>query len=126
MACEFVAAALGHRTVRSNTQIGRAQPGCCASIARRTRSPIMASSNTSGGWREKWAALPPKRRQQITTFGALGAVLVFAFVLISGGGGGPSNHNAQEKIANELLTKESARDLGITGVAKDVDNMRLE
>jgi conjugal transfer pilus assembly protein TraB len=86
----------------------------------------MASSNESGGWREKWANLPPKRRQQFTTFGALGAVLLFAFVLISGGGGGPSNHNAQEKIANELLTKDSARDLGITGVAKDVDNMRLE
>lgn len=87
----------------------------------------MASSNASGGgWREKWANLPPKRRQQITTFGALGAVLLFAFVLISGGGGGSSNHNAQEKIANELLTKDSARDLGITGVAKDVDNMRLD
>lgn len=86
----------------------------------------MASSNQSGGWREKWANLPPKRKQQLTTYGAIGAILLFAFVLITAGGGGPSQHSTQEKIANELLPKDAARDLGMTGVAKDVDTVRME
>ncbi|MHB8742092.1 MAG: TraB/VirB10 family protein [Sulfuricaulis sp.] len=86
----------------------------------------MASSNDSRSWREKWASLPPKRKQQITTFGALAAVLAFAFALITSGGGGSSQHSAQQKIANELLPKDSARDLGMTGVAKDVDTMRMD
>lgn len=86
----------------------------------------MASSSESRGWREKWAELSPKRKQQITTFGAIAAVLVFAFLLITSGGGGSTQHAAQDKIANELLPKDSARDLGMTGVAKDVDTMRME
>jgi len=87
----------------------------------------MASSSTNGGgFRAKWEGLPAKKKQQYMTIAVIGAVLLFAFILIGGGGSGSGSRSAQEKIANELLPKDSARDLGMTGVAKDVDTMRVE
>jgi len=87
----------------------------------------MASSNENKqGFRAKWDALSAKQKQKYMSSAVVGAVLLFAFILIGGGGESSGSRSAREKIANELLPKDSARELGMTGVAKDVDNIRVE
>lgn len=78
---------------------------------------------------EKWESLSPKRRQQIALVGVLGGVTLVSFILLSGSGGSsratdPAKLDA--KVVNTLLPDGNARDIGMSGLANDVEGQRDE
>ena len=67
----------------------------------------------------KWEGLPATTRRKITMFAAIGAVLILAYVVVSGDIGGGRKNNAQGRIENALLV-DGSRDLAAAGVANDI------
>lgn len=77
----------------------------------------------------KWEALPPKRRQQLALFGVLGGVALVSMVLLSGSGGSSSTEDLAKqdtRVPNTLLPDQNTRDIGMSGLAKDVEGQRDE
>lgn len=84
------------------------------------------------GLKERWEALPPKKRQSLMLVG----VVVFIFVLSAGmlalGGGGkttvgPRSKNSQDStVQSSLLPDENSREIGMSGLASDVEKTRSD
>lgn len=89
----------------------------------------MATSTKKFDFKTWWAELAPKRRQQFTLFGVAGGVVLISWAMLASGGTvshvkDPSKEDA--KITNSLLPDENTRDIGMTGIAKDVEGQREE
>ena len=81
-------------------------------------------------WKQKWQDLSPKRRQQLALLGVLGGVGLLSLVILGGTGGstGPERDPIKEdsRVANSLLPDQNVRDIGMSGLAKDVEGQRDE
>lgn len=89
----------------------------------------MAAAKKGFDFKSWWGNLPPKRRQQYALFGVMGGVALLSWMMLTGsGGGGRSNDPAKEdsRVTNSLLPDENTRDIGMTGLAKDVEGQREE
>lgn len=85
----------------------------------------MAAPNTSPPaapktFKERWEAMPAGTRRKVAMLGGLGAVMIVAFVVVSGGGTGTGMRNAKGRIENALMVPDGSRDLGAAGVANDM------
>lgn len=86
----------------------------------------MAASNSNGAsaapktFKARWEEMPAGTRRKVAMLGGIGAVLLIAFVVVSGGGSGSGQRNAKGRIENALIVPEGSSDLGAAGVAKDM------
>lgn len=77
------------------------------------------------GFRQRWEALSPDHKRYAVIAGGILAFLVIATPLLSSDeqqGKGPLR--AKPQRIEQLLTSANTRDLGITGVAKEVDDIK--
>lgn len=86
---------------------------------------MATTSTTKKSITQRWAELTPKRRQQIAFAGVIAGVLAISFVMLQGSGNtghrtqDPARLDAQQK--NGLLPDTNLRDIGMSGVAKDIE-----
>jgi conjugal transfer pilus assembly protein TraB len=73
-------------------------------------------------WKEKWEAMPPKRRHQITLAGGGMAILLIAFMVLSAQPAGTSQQGAAGKIENVLGREEDLSGMTIAGISSDVQS----
>lgn len=71
-------------------------------------------------FKERWEEMSAGTRRKVAMLGGIGAVLLIAFVVVSGGGTGSGQRNAKGRIENALIVPEGSSDLGAAGVAKDM------
>ena len=75
----------------------------------------------------KWDSLAPKRRQQLALVGGLAGVGLVSWVMLAGAGPAKKDVDLQAldaKVANSLLPTEDTRDIGMSGITKDVEQER--
>lgn len=91
----------------------------------------MATPNAKKGFDAKvwWADLPPKRRQQYALGGVVVGVVLLSWLMLAGSGGTTRTRDVgkeDSRVTNSLLPDENTRDIGMTGLAKDVEGQREE
>lgn len=87
----------------------------------------MSTNKTS--FKAKWEAMPAKRRQQIALLAVMGGVGLISFVMLTGSGAGTRQEDPTKldaKVTNTLLPDENTRDIGMSGLANDVEAQRDE
>ncbi len=74
---------------------------------------------------QRWADLPPKRRQQIAFAGVIVGVIAISFAMLQGSGNtgrrAPDTSRLDAQQKNGLLPDANLRDIGMSGVAKDIE-----
>lgn len=74
-----------------------------------------------------WESQPPKRRQQIAIGGVLAAVIGVGYILLTATDGGTSSRTrapSDGKVTNSLLPNENAREIGMSGITKEMQDQR--
>lgn len=91
----------------------------------------MATNQAKKGFDAKvwWGDLAPKRRQQYALGGVIVGVVLLSWLMLAGSGGTTRTRDVGKddaKVTNSLLPDENTRDIGMTGLAKDVEGQREE
>lgn len=84
------------------------------------------------GLKDRWEALPPKKRQALMFVGVVVFIFVLSALMLAAGGGGkgtagPRNKNSQDStVQSSLLPDENSREIGMSGLASDVEKTRSD
>lgn len=91
--------------------------------------PAIKSGGAPGasGFKAKWDALPPKRKQLYVGVGGMAGLILMAWMMVSSSPEKTrAGDGARGKIENALLPEDGGRSVGLSGVATELRDTREE